>query len=82
MAADSRLTLTIPRTQPGGQAQTLSLTTSDSAKKLFVAPNNVGIATCGAADIGGVPIAGFIESFAFTQIGLARDGAPVHSLGL
>ena len=45
MAADSRLTLTIPRTQPGGQAQTLSLTTSDSAKKLFVAPNNVGIDT-------------------------------------
>jgi len=63
MAADSRLTLTIPRTLPGGQAQTLSLTTSDSAKKLFLAPNNIGIATCGAADIGGVPIAGFVESF-------------------
>ena len=63
MAADSRLTLTIPRTLPGGQAQTLSLTASDSAKKLFLAPNNVGIATCGAADIAGVPIAGFVESF-------------------
>ena len=63
MAADSRLTLTIPRTQPGGQPHTLSLATSDSAKKLFLAPNNVGIATCGAADIGGVPIAGFVESF-------------------
>jgi 20S proteasome alpha/beta subunit len=63
MAADSRLTLTIPRTLPGGQTHTLSLTTSDSAKKLFLAPNNVGIATCGAADIGGVPIAGFVESF-------------------
>ncbi len=63
MAADSRLTLTIPRTVPGGQAHTLSLTASDSAKKLFLAPNNVGIATCGTADIGGVPIAGFVESF-------------------
>ncbi|HWZ26911.1 MAG TPA: hypothetical protein VNX15_00005, partial [Gemmatimonadales bacterium] len=63
MAADSRLTLTIPRTLPGGKSHTLSLTTSDSAKKLFLAPNNIGIATCGAADIGGVPIAGFVESF-------------------
>lgn len=63
MAADSRLTLTIPRALPGGKAHTLSLTASDSAKKLFLAPNNVGIATCGAADIGGVPIAGFVESF-------------------
>jgi hypothetical protein len=63
MAADSRLTLTIPRALPGGQAHTLSLATSDSAKKLFLAPNNIGIATCGAADIGGVPIAGFVESF-------------------
>ncbi len=63
MAADSRLTLTIPRTLPGGQPHTLSLATSDSAKKLFLAPGNVGIATCGAADIAGVPIAGFVESF-------------------
>ena len=46
-----------------GQTQILSITSSDSAKKLFCAPNNVGIATCGPADIGGVPIAGFVESF-------------------
>jgi hypothetical protein len=63
MAADSRLTLTIPRTAPDGQNHTISITTSDSARKLFLAPNNIGIATCGAADIGGVPIAGFVESF-------------------
>ncbi len=63
MAADSRLTLNIPRSLPGGQTNILSITTSDSAKKLFMAPNNVGIATCGHADIGGVPIAGFVESF-------------------
>jgi len=69
MAADSRLTLTIPKpAPPGGQANTLSLTTSDSAKKLFLAPNNVGIATCGAADINGVPIAGFVESFIVEKV--------------
>ena len=62
MAADSRLTLNIPRVQ-GETNQLLSITSSDSAKKLFLAPNNVGIATCGVADIGGVPVAGFVESF-------------------
>lgn len=68
MAADSRLTLTIPRTPPGGQPHTLSLTASDSARKVFLAPNNVGIATYGAADIGGVPIAGFVESFVIDKL--------------
>lgn len=63
MAADSRLTLTFPTTLPDGQSNIVSITSSDSAKKLFLAPNHVGISTCGAADIGGVPIAGFIESF-------------------
>jgi 20S proteasome alpha/beta subunit len=63
MAADSRLTLSFPRTTAEGQNNTLSITSSDSAKKLFLTPNNIGIATCGPADIDGVPIAGFIESF-------------------
>jgi hypothetical protein len=68
MAADSRLTLNFPRTTPDGQPNTLSITSSDSAKKLFLSPNNIGIATCGTADIGGVPIAGFIESFIVEKI--------------
>lgn len=63
MAADSRLTLTIPRTLPNGNQHTISVTSSDSAKKLFLAPNRIGISTFGAASIGGVPLAGFIESF-------------------
>jgi len=76
MAADSRLTLTIPRTPPGGEAHTVSLTASDSAKKLFLAPNNVGIATYGAADIGGVPIAGFVESFIIDRLKGPNLSAP------
>lgn len=75
MAADSRLTLNIPRTLPGGQTNMLSITTSDSAKKLFLAPNNVGIATCGPADIGGVPIAGFVESFIVEKL----KGQPLNA---
>lgn len=68
MAADSRLTLTIPRAGQGGQPHTLSLTASDSAKKLFLTPDNIGIATYGVADIGGVPIAGFVESFIIDKL--------------
>ncbi len=68
MAADSRLTLNFPRTTANGQTNILSITSSDSAKKLFLSPNNIGIATCGPADIGGVPIAGFIESFIVEKI--------------
>ena len=60
MAADSRLTLTFP---PDAAGRTLSLAMSDSAKKLFLAPNNIGIATFGSADINGMPIAGFLDSF-------------------
>jgi hypothetical protein len=36
---------------------------TDSVNKLFIAPNQVGIATYGAADIQGVPIAGYVEAF-------------------
>lgn len=68
MAADSRLTLNIPRVLPDGTQRLLSITSSDSAKKLFLAPNNVGIATCGVADIGGVPVAGFVESFVVEKL--------------
>jgi len=66
MASDSRLTLnqTLPPTIPGGnQIVNLAVTESDNNYKTFLAPNNIGISTCGAADINGVPIAGYIESF-------------------
>ncbi len=64
MAADSRLTLNTQEPQRVGQ-QTVHLAVgmSDSNRKLFVTPNHVGISTFGQADIQGVPIAGFIDSF-------------------
>jgi len=67
MAADSRLTLTYPRNDPGQQPHTISVTTSDSAKKLFLTPNHIGISTFGTAAIKGAPIAGVIESFIVEQ---------------
>lgn len=63
MASDSRLSLNMQQT--GGQGQTvhLSVGQSDSNYKTFLTSTNIGISTCGAADISGVPIAGYLESF-------------------
>ncbi len=64
MSSDSRLTLNSQQGQPGLQfVQQLAVSQSDTNNKTFLAPNNIGISTCGAADINGVPIGGFIESF-------------------
>jgi hypothetical protein len=63
MAADSRLTLTFPRTIPGQAPHTVSVTSSDSARKLFLTPNRIGVSAFGAAAINGAPIGGVIESF-------------------
>lgn len=63
MAADSRLTINTTQTQAQGQIVTVAVPQSDSNNKAFLAPNNIGILTCGKADIGGVPIAGYIETF-------------------
>ena len=63
MAADSRLTLSRTQGTPPAAVQLLSVAQSDANYKIFLAPNNVGIATYGPAEIGGVPLAGYIESF-------------------
>jgi hypothetical protein len=63
MAADSRLTLNNTVQQNAQVTNQLSVTQTDSNFKVFLAPGNVGIATFGMGDIGGVPIAGYIESF-------------------
>jgi hypothetical protein len=63
IASDSRLTLNT--TEQSGQNQTVRLAVgqSDSNYKTFLTPTEVGMATYGAADIAGVPIGGYIESF-------------------
>jgi len=63
MAADSRLTLTYQRTTPGQAPHTVSVTSSDSAKKLFLTSDRIGISAFGVAAVNGAPIAGVIESF-------------------
>ena len=64
MAADSRLTLTYPRVpRPGEPDGVVSTPSSDSATKLFLLGNGVGVSTFGIATVAGSPIAGAIETF-------------------
>ncbi len=68
IASDSRLTLNTTQQQQNQTTVNLSVGQSDFNYKTFLTPNNVGISTYGAADIAGVPIAGYIESFINEQL--------------
>ncbi len=73
MACDSRLTLSRTITNEnqfkGQQTQVLlDIVQSDANFKIFLAPNDVGIMTCGDASIDGVPLAGYIEAFIDEEI--------------
>ncbi len=64
MASDSRLTLnTEQRDAQGKSIGNVSMAMTDSNYKTFLAFDRIGISTFGQADIKGVPIAGYIESF-------------------
>lgn len=69
MATDSRLTLNSTTNQSNLQVINTSVAQTDTTRKLFLTPGNVGIGTYGQADIGGVPLAGFIDSFVATLSG-------------
>jgi hypothetical protein len=68
MAADSRLTLTTQRDELDKKVINLAVGQSDSNYKLFLTPHDIGISTYGAADIKGVPIAGYVDSFIATEL--------------
>jgi len=63
MASDSRLTLSATKQEGEKQIVQMALAGSDSNNKLFLTPSNVGILCAGQADIKGVPIAGYLDSF-------------------
>ncbi|HEC21779.1 MAG TPA: hypothetical protein ENI95_02550 [Chloroflexi bacterium] len=69
MASDSRLTLKAERREGDKRIVQLAIGQSDSSYKIFLTPDNVGIATFGAADVQGVPIGGYIESFMNEHLG-------------
>ena len=63
MASDSRLTLNATIQEQDRQVVQMAVAESDSTYKTFLTPNNIGISIYGAADIQGVPLGGFVESF-------------------
>lgn len=63
-ASDSRTTYTNTTTsKDGSKVQDRGVYFTDSTNKTFLTSSNVGISTCGDANIGNKPIAGFIEEF-------------------
>lgn len=68
MASDSRLSLNYEEPRGDGQVVQMSVAQSDTNYKTFLAQSRIGISTFGAADINGVPIAGYIESFISERI--------------
>jgi hypothetical protein len=64
IAGDSRLTINWHETDPDTKAQNhYSITSTDSNRKVFQIKEKFGLATFGAADIKGIPIAGYITQF-------------------
>ena len=62
MASDSRSTysLTIPKID-GGTERIVGAHTTDTTYKTYLFNSRIGISTCGAGDINGIPISGYIE---------------------
>jgi len=81
MASDSRLTLDVTERQEDKKIVHVAVGQTDSTYKTFLAPNNIGISTYGAASIQGVPISGYIETFISEQLGQGdQDAETVASL--
>ena len=82
MASDSRLTLKTSREQSKEQEKRIirqmAVAQSDSIYKTFLTPQGLGISTFGAAEIKGMPIAGYIESFITEE--LAGENIPVDQV--
>lgn len=74
MASDSRLTMHATRREGDNQIVQLAVGLSDSGNKVFLTPGKVGIAIFGAADVQGVPISGYVESFMCEQLGEGSCG--------
>ena len=64
IAGDSRLTINWNEEDPETKINNhYSITSTDSNRKVFQIKDKFGLATFGAADIKGIPIAGYITQF-------------------
>ena len=72
LAGDSRLTLTWKSKLQGNDNQNAT-NISDTTNKVFLVNKRFGLGTFGTAHIGGIPIAGFIDSFIESKISDATE---------
>ena len=78
IAGDSRLSLTYPTKDQATQKEFLhTITASDSNDKVFLVKDRFGLGTFGAADIKGMPIAGFINRFVEEKV---TDGTEIDQM--
>jgi len=63
LSSDSRLSIS------NDALKVKDVTQSDAVRKTFITKKSIGISTCGQADINGVPIAGYVDSFIGEEIG-------------
>ena len=63
MAGDSRLTSSLTRKEGEKVIHDIGAHTSESANKVFLAPNHVGISVCNEVSVNGKTISGYLNSF-------------------
>lgn len=68
MASDSRITYTTTTVEGGVERKQIGVQITDNTYKTFQYNERIGITTCGASDIKGIPIAGYIEKFISSNI--------------
>ncbi|MBR4092200.1 MAG: hypothetical protein IKK28_15325 [Mogibacterium sp.] len=73
IASDRRVTYNQTIEGPEINTSFLGVHVSDNNDKTFICPNKCGIATCGAADFLGKPIAGFIKDMIRQKISEKTD---------
>lgn len=74
MASDSRLTLNTENMENDKKVVQLAVAHSDSSYKTFLTPNQIGISSYGKADIEGIPISGYVESFIYEKASNEETG--------
>ena len=80
MASDSRLTFNVTQQVQNQQVTQLAIAQSDTNYKTFLMQNKIGISVFGQAELSGVPISGFIETFINTLPQTLISQVPQHLL--
>lgn len=68
MAGDSRLTSSLTRKEGETVVHDIGALTSESANKVFLAPNHVGISVCNEVSVKGKTISGYLDGFLISSV--------------